>query len=40
MSQDYLVVKGQIDSIEIENAPAGYKPNEWTKLDRIVHATI
>ena len=27
--QDYLIVKGPIDPIEIENAPKGYKPNEW-----------
>ena len=38
--QDYLIVKGQIDPIETENPPEGYKPNEWQKLDRIVHATI
>ena len=34
--QDYLIVKGQIDPIENENAPE----NEWLKLDRIVRATI
>ena len=38
--QDYLIVKGQIDPIETENALEGYKPPEWTKLDRIVRATI
>ena len=38
--QDYLIVKGQIDPIKTKNAPEGYKPNEWQKLDRIVHATI
>ena len=38
--QDYLIVKGQIDSIETENPPEAYKPNEWQKLDRIVRATI
>ena len=38
--QDYLIVKGQIDPIETENALEGYKPPEWTKLDRIVYATI
>ena len=27
--QDYLIVKGQIDPIETENPPEGYKPNEW-----------
>ena len=34
--QDYLIVKGQIDPIENENAPETYKANEWQKLDRIV----
>ena len=38
--QDCLIVKGQIDSIENENAPEAYKENEWLKLDRIVRATI
>ena len=38
--QDYLIVKGQIDPIEIENPPEGYKPKEWQKLDRIVCVTI
>ena len=38
--QDYLIVKGQIDSIETENPPEAYKPNEWQKLDRIFCATI
>ena len=38
--QDYLIVKGQIDPIENENAPVGYKLLEWVKLDRIVQATI
>ena len=38
--QDYLIVKGQIDPIENELAPEEYKPNEWTKLDRIACATI
>ena len=37
---DYLIVKGLIDPIGIENPPEAYKPNEWQKLDRIVHATI
>ena len=37
---DYLIVKGQIHPIETENAPEGYKPNEWKKLDRIFRATI
>ena len=38
--QDYLIVKGQIDPIENEAPPEGYKPIEWQKLDRIVRATI
>ena len=38
--QGYLIVKGQIDPIETENPPEGYKPNEWKKLDKIVRATI
>mgnify|MGYP000238107944 CR=1 FL=1 len=38
--QDYLIIKGQIDPIENENAPEIYKANEWQKLDRIVRATI
>ena len=38
--QDYLIVKGQIDSIETKKPLEGCKPNEWLKLDRIVHATI
>ena len=38
--QDYLIVKGQIDLIETENPPKGYKPNEWQKLNKIVHTTI
>ena len=38
--QDYIIVKGQIDPIETENPLEGYKPNEWTKLGRIVHARI
>ena len=37
---DYLIIKGQIDPIENENAPKIYKANEWQKLDRIVRATI
>ena len=27
--QDYLIAKGQIDPIETENPPKGYKSNEW-----------
>ena len=38
--QDYLIVKGQIDTIETENPPKAYNPNEWQKLDRIVRTTI
>ena len=38
--QNYLIVKGQIDLIETKNPPKVIKPNEWTKLDRIVQATI
>ena len=38
--QDYLIVKGQIDPIENENAPETYKANEWQKLNRIICATI
>ena len=34
--QDYPIVKGQIDPIEIENPLEGYKPNECKKLERIV----
>ena len=38
--QDYLIVKGHINPIENKNALDEYKPNEWTKLDRIVRTTI
>ena len=38
--QDYLIVQGQIDPIENEVALEIYKPNEWQKLDRVIHATI
>ena len=38
--QDYLIVKSRIDPIKNESAPNEYKPNEWTKLDRIACATI
>jgi hypothetical protein len=37
---DYLIVRGQIDPIEHDTAPAAYKPEFWTKLDRVVRATI
>ena len=38
--QDYLIVRGQIDPIEKENALEEYKPNEWMKLDQVARATI
>ena len=38
--QDYLIVRGQIDPIENENAPEEYKPNDWMKLDQVARATI
>jgi hypothetical protein len=38
--QDYLIVRGQIDPIEHDTALATYKPEVWTKLDRVVRATI
>jgi hypothetical protein len=38
--QDYLVVCGYIDPIELDTAPAIYKLDVWTKLDRVVRATI
>ena len=38
--QDYLIVKGQIDPIESEYPPEGYKPIGWQKLDRIISTTI
>jgi hypothetical protein len=38
--QEYLIVRGYIDPIEHETAPATYKPEVWTKLDRVAHATI
>jgi hypothetical protein len=38
--QDYLIVHGQIDLIEHENAPATYKPEEWKRLDLVARATI
>ena len=38
--QVLLIVKDQMDPIENENAPKEYKPNEWTKLDRIACASI
>jgi hypothetical protein len=39
--QDYLIVRGgHIDPIEHDMAPATYKPEAWTKLDRVVRTTI
>jgi hypothetical protein len=38
--QDYLIVRGLIDPIEHNTAPASYKPELWTKLDRVVRTTI
>ena len=35
-----MIVKGKINRIKFENSLEEYKPNEWTKLDRIVRATI
>jgi hypothetical protein len=38
--QDYLIVRGYIDPIEHDTAPATYKSDVWTKLDRVAPATI
>jgi hypothetical protein len=38
--QDYLIVRGYIDPIEHDTAPATSKPEVWTKLDRVARATI
>jgi hypothetical protein len=38
--QDYLIVRGYIDPIEHDMAPATYKPEVWAKLDRVARATI
>jgi hypothetical protein len=38
--QDYLIVRGQIDPIEHDNAPTTYKLEEWKRLDRVACATI
>jgi hypothetical protein len=35
-----LIVRGQIDPIEHDTAPATYKSEVWTKMDRVVRATI
>jgi hypothetical protein len=38
--QDYLIVCGYIDPIEHDTASATYKPDVWTKLDRVARGTI
>jgi hypothetical protein len=38
--QDYLIVRGYIDPIEQDTAPATYKLEVWTKLDWVARATI
>jgi hypothetical protein len=38
--QDYLINRGYIDPIEHDTTPATYKPEVWTKLDRVARATI
>jgi hypothetical protein len=38
--QDYLIVRGYINPIEHDTAPTSYKPDVWTKMDRVAHATI
>jgi hypothetical protein len=38
--QDYLIIRGYIDPIEHNTAPATYKPEVWAKLDRVARATI
>jgi hypothetical protein len=38
--QDYLIVRGYMDRIEHDRAPASYKPDVWTKTDRVARATI
>jgi hypothetical protein len=38
--QDYLIVRGYIDPIEHDTAPATYKLDVWTKLDWVACATI
>jgi hypothetical protein len=35
-----LIVCSQIDPIEHDTAPATYKPEVWTKMERVVRATI
>jgi hypothetical protein len=38
--QDYLIVRGYIDPIEHDTTLATYKPDVWTKLDRVARAMI
>ena len=38
--QDYVIVRGQINHIKNQRALEEYKPNEWTKFDLVVDATI
>jgi hypothetical protein len=38
--QDYLIVRGYIDPIEDDTAPAIYKSDVWTKLDWVARVTI
>jgi hypothetical protein len=38
--QDYLIVRGYIDPTKHATAPATYKPEVWTKLDRVARGTI
>jgi hypothetical protein len=38
--QDYRIVRGSIDPIEHDPAPATYKPDVWMKLDWVARATI
>jgi hypothetical protein len=38
--QDYLIVRGYINPIEDDTAPASYKPDVWTKLDQVARTTI
>jgi hypothetical protein len=38
--QEYLIVRGYIDPIEHDTASATYKPDIWTKLDRVARVTI
>jgi hypothetical protein len=38
--QDYLIIRGSVDPIEHDTAPAMYKPKVWMKLDQVGRATI